>query len=236
VLDNYIKFAKAHEKLLLIVLFFGVAGFLGNKYLNASYDAAVAREKSAEQTLASQKEANDKLATQNQQAQQQYSVLLGQINAQNAKLSAEMLQLSQTLAARQKSDAALPAPELALRHENLLGVSSGIQSTENGFLVSPPVEIQTVQSLESLPVIKQQLVDETTLSGDKDKQIVSLGQVVNWQNTEIAGLNSQLVDSDKACDARVSVAKKSRWKYFKAGVAVGAAGTVAIEWVKKHFL
>ena len=226
-LDNYIKFAKAHEKLLLIVLFFGVAGFLGNKYLNASYDAAVAREKSAEQTLQTQKEANDKLAVQNQQAQQQYSALLGQINAQNAKLSAEMLQLSQTLAARQKIDAALPAPELALRHENLLGVSSGVQSTENGFLVSPPVEIQTVQSLESLPVIKRQLADETTLVSDKDKQIASLGQVVGGQNTEIAGLNIQLTDASKACQAQVAVARKSRWKWFKAGAVVGFIGGLA---------
>jgi hypothetical protein len=220
VLDNYIKFAKAHEKLLLIVLFFGVAGFLGNKYLNASYDAAVAREKSAEQTLAAQKEANDKLAAQNQQAQQQYSALLGQVTADNKKLTAEMLQLSQTLAARQKADAALPLPDLAARWEFLIG-TSGISSTENGLLASPSASRATVSNLESLPVIKQQLADETVLAGDKDKQIASLGGVVVGLNTEVAGLNSQLVDAGKACKAEVVVARKSKWKYFKAGAVVG---------------
>jgi len=225
-LDNYIKFAKAHEKLLLIVLFFGVAGFLGNKYLNASYDAAVAREKSAEQTLQVQKEANDKLAAQNQQAAAQYQVLLGQVTADNKKLTAEMFQLSQTLAARQKQDAALPLPELASRWEVLIG-TSGISSTENGLQASPDAARATVSNLESLPVIRQQLADETTLASDKDKQIASLGRVVNGQNTEIAGLNIQLTDASKACQAEVAVARKSKWRWFKFGVVTGFIGGLA---------
>ena len=61
-LDNYIKWFKAHEKVLALILVVAMIVFLGNKYLNSSYDAAVAREKSAEQVLQVQKEANDKLA------------------------------------------------------------------------------------------------------------------------------------------------------------------------------
>lgn len=226
-LDSYIKFAKAHEKILLIVLFFGVAGFLGNKYLDSSYNAAVARQKSAEQTLAAQKAADDKLAAQNQQAQQQYQVLLGQVTAQNQKLSAEISQLSLSLAARQKQDAALPLPDLAARWEALIGVS-GVTSTENGLQASPVASRATVTSLESLPVIKQQLADETTLASDKDEQISGLGGIVNGLNSEIAGLNLQLTDSGKACQAQVAVARKSRWRWFKFGFVTGfVSGVVA---------
>ncbi len=219
-LDNYIKWLRAHHTVLLIIAVFGTLLFLGNKYLNASYDAAVAREKSAEQTLQTQKEANDKLAVQNQQAAAQYQVLLGQVTANNKKLTAEMLQLSQTLVARQKQDSTLPLPELASRWEFLIG-TSGISSTENGLQASPDAARATVSNLETLPVIKQQLADETTLASDKDKQISSLGGVVDGLNTQVAGLNSQLVDSSKACQAQIAVAKRSRWKYFKAGAVFG---------------
>ena len=220
-LDNYIKWFKSHERILAVLIITGVVIFLGNKYLDKSYDSAVARSQAAQQTLAAQKEVNAQLAQQNALAQQQYQNLVGQLNAQNQRLTAEMLTLSQTLAARQKTDQALPAPELALRHQALLGVSTGVASTENGFLVSPPVEIQTVQSLESLPVITAQLSDETQIASDKDKQITSLGGVVNGLNSQVAGLNSQLIDAGRACQAEIAVAKKSRWKYFKAGSVVG---------------
>src|SRR5580692_646990 len=180
-LDNYLKWFKAHEFLAIALIIVVPVALLGNKALNKDYDAAVAREKSAEQTLQTQKEQNDKLAVQNQQAQQQYQIILGQVSADNKKLTAEMLQLSQTLAARQKQDAALPLPELASRWEFLIG-TSGISSTENGLQASPDAARATVSNLESLPAIKQQLADETTLSGDKDKQITSLGGVVNGQN------------------------------------------------------
>jgi hypothetical protein len=217
---------QKHEKPVIYTLVLAVVLFLGNKYLNYESARADARNQAAQQTLATQKEANDKLAVQNQEAQQQYQSLLGQLNAQNAKLTAEMVTLGQSLAARQKQDSVLPAPDLALRHEALLGISSGVSSTENGFIVSSPAEIQTVQNLESLPVARQQLADETTLATDKDKQITSLGGVVNGLNTQIAGLNSQLVDSGAACKAEVAVARKSRWKWFKAGAVVGFAAGV----------
>lgn len=225
-LDNYLKWFKAHEFLAIALIIVVPVALLGNKALNKDYDAAVAREKSAEQTLQTQKEQTDKLAVQNRQAQQQYQILLGQVSADNKKLTAEMFQLSQTLAARQKQDAALSLPELASRWEFLIG-TSGISSTENGLQASPEAARATVSNLESLPAIKQQLVDETTLSLDKDKQIASLGGVVNGQNTEIAGLTIQLTDASKACQAQVAVARKSRWKYFKAGVAVGFIGGLA---------
>lgn len=226
-LESYIKFAKAHEKLLLIILFFGVVGYLGNKYLNYSAARADARNNAAQQTLAAQKEVNAQLAVQNAAAQKQYEALETQLAAQNQRLTAEMLTLSQTLATQQKRDSALPAPELALRHEALLGVSSGVASTENGFQVSPPVEIQTVQSLESLPVLQKQLTDETAVADNRSKQLDSSTTLVVGLNQQISGLNLQLTDSSKACDAKLADikanARKSKRNWFIRGLGVGAA-------------
>lgn len=226
-LDNYIKWFLAHERILALFAILAVVGFAGNKYLNLEAARADARNQAAQQTLAAQKEVNAQLAQQNALAQQQYQTLVGQLNAQNQRLTAEMLTLSQTLATQQKKDSALPAPELALRHEALLGVSSGVTSTENGFQVSTPVEIQTVQSLESLPVLKQQLSDETQIASGKDKQITSINTVVTGLNDQINGLNLQLTDSGKACDAKLvdikANARKSKRNWFIRGLGIGAA-------------
>ena len=146
--------------------------------------------------------------------------MLGQLNAQNAKLTSEMLTLSQTLAARQKQDSTLTTTALAARHESLVGVT-GVNYTENGYLSSPVVELQTVELLESLPVLKQELSDETQVADNKDKQITSINTVVTGLNDQINGLNLQLTDSSKACDTRVAVARKSRWKWFKYGFITG---------------
>lgn len=221
-LDNYIKFFRVHERTILVLALLGVTLFSVNKYIDYESAKADARLQAANQTLAVQKEANDKLAVQNQQAQAQYQVLLGQINAQNARLSAEMLQLSQTLAARQKQDAALPMPELANRWENLLSLpTDSIISTVNGLQVSPDGARATVTSLESLPVLQKQLSDETQVADNRSKALDSSQAIVVGLQSQVSGLQLQFTDQTKQCDARVAVAKKSKWKYFKAGAVVG---------------
>ena len=218
---------QKHERLLIVLVLAGVLVFLGNKYLNSAADKADARNQAAQATLAAQKEANDKLAIQVQQDAAQYQVMLGQLNTQNAKLVTQIAVLSQSLAARQKQDATLTLPELALRHQALLGVSTGVSSTENGFVVSPPVETQTVQELESLPVIKQQLVDETSLADNKSKALDGSQALVVDLNKQVTGLQSQAVDSDKACKAQVDAlkkdARKSKRNWFLRGAAVGGS-------------
>lgn len=221
-LDNYIKFFRVHERTILVLALLGVTLFSVNKYIDYESAKADARLQATNQTLAVQKEANDKLAVQNQQAQAQYQVLLGQINAQNARLSAEMLQLSQTLAARQKQDAALPMPELANRWENLLSLpTDSIISTVNGLQVSPDGARATVTSLESLPVLQKQLSDETQVADNRSKALDSSQAIVVGLQSQVSGLQLQFTDQTKQCDARVAVAKKSKWKYFKAGAVVG---------------
>lgn len=214
---------QKHEKPVIYALILAVVLFLGNKFLNSESAKADARNQAAQQTLAAQKEANDKLAAQNQQAAAEYQVVLGQLNTQNAKLLTQITSLSQSLAARQKQDAGLTTTELAARHQTLIG-NSGVNYTENGYLLTPPAELQTVQELESLPVIKQQLSDETSLAGNKDKALTSSESLVTNLNQQIAGLDLQLTDSSKACDTRVAAVKKSRWKYFKMGLVTGFLG------------
>jgi len=227
VLESYLKWFVSHERILALLIIMAVIAFAGNKYLNYSAKKADLENQTAQAALAAQKASDEKQAAVVEASKQHDALVQQQANAQIARLSAEMDKLSQSLAARQKTDQALPAPELALRHEALLGVSSGVANTENGFQVSTPVEIQTVQSLESLPVLKQQLSDETAVADNRGKQLDSSTTLVVGLNQRISGLNLQLTDSGKACDAKLADikanARKSKRNWFIKGAAAGAA-------------
>lgn len=224
--DIPLTWLQKHERIIICVFVLAALLVITNAYFNYASKSADARNQAAQQTLAAQKEANDKLAAQTQQAAAQYQVLLGQLNAQNQKLTAEMLQLSQTLAARQKQDAGLSTTELAARHESLIG-TTGVQYSENGYLLSPPAELQTVQELESLPVLKTELADETSLADNKSKALDSCQSLVVDLGKQVVGLQTQAVDSDKAHKTELAAvkadARKSKKNWFVRGVAVGGA-------------
>jgi hypothetical protein len=222
---------QKHERIVLGLALLVVSLFLLNKYLDKSYDSAVARNQAAQAVLQDQVSKNSELQKNVDSLQQKYGQLLGTLTRQNQTLVAAVAARNQVVVGQQKQDAGLVAPELAARHETLIGIK-GVQSTENGFLVIPPVELQTVQSLETLPVLQQNLKDEQQLSANKDQQIASLDGVVAGLDGQVSGLKLQITDGQKSCDARIAVAKKSRWKFFKAGAVVGFVAGV----LTRHYL
>jgi len=226
-LDNYIKWLRAHHTVLLIVAVFGTLLFLGNKYLNHSYDVAVARSQAAQEVLKDQVAKNADLQKQQDTREQQYQAMLDTLTRQNQSLVSAVAARNSQVVGQQKVDAALSTTELSARHESLVGLR-GVNYTENGYLVAPGVELQTVQSLETLPAFQANLKDEQTLVSNKDAQITGLNGVVVGLNGQVDGLRLQLTDSGKACDAEVSVARKSRWKWFKTGLVLGFGSGVVV--------
>lgn len=225
-LDNYIKWVKAHEKIALIILFFAVAGYLGNKYLDKSYDAAVARQQAAQQILQEQASKNNELQKNVDSLQQRYGQLLDTLTKQNQSLVASIAARNQAVVKQQSQDADLSLAELANRQKTL-AQTDGVNSTENGLTETPLGAIAITQALETLPVLRQDNQDLQTLANNKDSQITSLNGVVTGLDGQVDGLKLQLTDSGKACDARVSVAKKSKWRWFKFGVVTGFIGGLA---------
>jgi hypothetical protein len=222
--DTSLTWIQKHERVVICLFVIIPVLYLGNRYFDGQSAAADARNQAAQQVLQAQKEANAQTAQQVQAAQAQYQVLVGQMNDQNARLTAQITTLSQALAARQKQDAALPLPDLALRQKALLNISSGVTATPTGLLVSPSASVQTVQALEQLPVLKQSLADETTLADNRAKVLDSSQALVLDLTKQVSGLNLQLTDSTNACKLQVAAVKKSRWKYFKMGAITGFVG------------
>jgi hypothetical protein len=226
-LEKYITFFKAHEKILALIILAGVTLFSVNKFLDKRYDASVAREQAANVVLKDQVSKNSEIAKNVDALQQQYATLLSGVQKQNAALTAAIAARNQTATAQQSQDADLSLSDLAKRQETLT-LTTGISATPAGLTESPAAAIAVTQQLELLPVLRENLEGERSLSANKDKQITSLNDVVAGINGQVSGLKLQLTDSTKACDARVQVAKRSKWKYFKAGAVVGFIGGVLV--------
>jgi K+-sensing histidine kinase KdpD len=226
-LEKYLTFFKAHEKLLALIILAGVTLFSVNKFLDKRYDASVAREQAANAVLKDQVSKNADIQKSVDGLQQQYAALLAGVQKQNAALTAAIAARNQTATAQQKTDADLSLQDLATRQQTLAG-TTGIASTSDGLTESPAAAIAVTQQLELLPVLRQDNQDLQAISGDKDKQLTSITAVVNGQNDQISGLKTQLVDSQKSCEAQVAVARKSKWKFFKAGAVVGFVAGVLV--------
>lgn len=218
---------KQHEKLFLAVIAGLVLWFAIGKIdtLIQNHDNAALQQ--AKVVAQVQQEKNDALTKQVAQQAAQYQALATKLDAQNAQLVAANTQLATTLAKQQKIDATLPPTQLVSRW-NTLVPSANVTVSANGETLPSSGAVATVQALETIPVITQELDNtKTELKGEQDLLTASTGQVATL-NSEVTGLNLQIVDNNKVCSEQIAVvkaaARKSKRKWFYAGIVVGWIG------------
>src|SRR5882757_11061352 len=226
-------FLKLHERFILIVLGLLVAVFLIWKFLDHS--AAVADKKSlqADAVLQQQTVINNNLAAQVKSQGDTLTQLVVQVSQENAALLQAIQARSTATVVQQKVDKTLPLPELATRWENLASLQpADITATASGLLLSDSGSRLTVQALENLPTLSQNLADTQAIVQNKDSQISSMTEFQGTLQTQVKGLNLQITDADKACKLQVSAvksdARKSKMKWFLTGIGIGIGGGVAI--------
>jgi hypothetical protein len=82
-------------------------------------------------------------------------------------------------------------------------------------------------------VLTQELSNSKQSEQNTDTLLTASNAQVATLNTEVSGLNLQLVDNSKVCDARIKVeqdkARKSKWHYFWVGVVSGFVGRQLIK-------
>jgi hypothetical protein len=185
---------------LMAALVFG--GIWGVESLIAKHDAA--NETRFETIL---KAAQDRSAKD--EAQLQGTLL--QVAAENASLTAQIVKNNQTLAAKQKVDAALPAPQLAAK---LGGTAPDANTIDLPLNIARGIQVQ----LDSIPVLQSDLVDETKIAANLQTQSTQ-------QTGVIADLQVQITDQTKVCQAQVASvkaqARKSKLKWFGVGFVLG---------------
>ncbi len=224
-------FLKTHERLLLIIAGLIVLLYLGHLYINRSADTADTKAKTAQVVAQQQATVDSQLADQVKQVTQQYSVLVTQLSAQNQQLSQSIAQRAQTVVVQQAKDATLSPADTAAK----LAVQTGTKPTDvtargDDVTLDSAASHAAVQKMDELAVAHQDLADYETLLDNSKTQIAALTTITTTQSDQIAGLQAEIKDDQKACSAQIAdvraQALKSKWHYFLTGIGIGAGGVL----------
>lgn len=223
-LENYIKWFEAHERAVLVVLGGCVLWFALGKI-----DTVIANHDKA--NLQQAQVAAAVLTAKNQQteavvAQQAADLveLKAQMAAQVAAVEAEKVALINALANQKKIDVTLTPTELTNRWNVLVPTASA--SVTNGQVTLPPTgAVATVQQLEEVPVLTNELSGTQDELATANKMVQQEGDQVATLNTLVAGKDALLAKNETVCQEQIKVVKdaaaKSKRKWFIGGLIAG---------------
>ena len=226
-------FLLAHKTAAIYLLVIAMAWHLGYRYENLKYAEIAAQNANAavQQQLQAQVAANQKLAGQTAELQTAYDKLASQITQQNASIKAAIAATNTKVAAQQKTDATLPLDQLAVRWrslENLMPEDVQLTGADN-LSISGQASVRTVQDLESIEPLHQEVMAGHQIEDNLTKQITSLNGVNDAQASQITGLASQIKIAATSCQDQIAVLKTQQKKrsslWFKIGAIAGAVIT-----------
>jgi len=228
-LDKYITWFKAHERLLLVALVLLVGHYGVKHYLDNAASADKTKVDVAVAALASQKAVDVQLAAQTAQATAQYQTIVQALSVQNVALAKAVTERSAGLQQQRQIDSQLPVSGLAERIQALALMPPGsISITPTSVVLTQPGALSVASALESIPVLTQDVKDETQIADNRQLEVEKANSVVSSLTAQVSGLTLAGVDADKACKAEVASvkadARKSKLSWFKRGLVVGFIG------------
>jgi hypothetical protein len=233
--DKESAFLKAHERLIIAVLLLGVIVFGIIKYLNyASHNADLKAQASAA-VLAAQVQANVALKAQADSDRAAYAQQVAALSQANQRLTNAISALQATLKKQQQVDQTLPLPDLANRWNLLANLQTNdTQVVSGGILASEAGARKTVQTLENVPILTQELADERQIVANKDTQTQACQKSLDSQTALVGGLQTQIKDATKSCNDQLAKlradGRKSKAKWFVAGFVGGIATRILVKW------
>jgi cell division protein FtsB len=218
VIGHWVTIIKAHEKLLIVAITALTLLHFGDKAYDAYGKHLVAQQSATNAQITQLEKNNAEIATK-------LAELKASVDAQAKVDDAKIAAAKKTIIVQQQADAALPLPDLSKRWEDMLKLSPGsILPQSNGTVaVTTDAAHSTVNELEKVGPLQDQLV------ATQDK-FNGCTQVRSQQETQIAGLNSDIALEKKGRAEDAKVAKhnehKAWMKGFKWGAVVGFVGGV----------
>lgn len=217
-------FLLDHERLIIIVigalLIFGAYVKIEN--IIAAHDKANLQQ--AQIVADAQKAANVQLAQQVATDALNLKALEDKLESQNQQLVNANATLTLALANRQRNDATLSPSELGTRWSQLVPAATPTV-VPGGLQVSQAGATSTVQALEQVPVLTEQLKNETAQKTNDDQIIAQQTTSIGTLNLRVDGLNKTIVDNDKVCQDTIKVvkddARKSKRRWFLIGFVSG---------------
>ena len=219
-------FDKTHV-VLIVTLFLSL---LGGVYLYDSRRAvqADARAAIAEATGQQADAANIK----NQAA---LAAQLQALQDQNANLSKEVSSLEVTMATRdvalarqQQTVTNLPPIQIASKWQDLIAVPGSVAVTNNGYSVTTPGAVATVQALMSVDTLKKDKADLQTENKDLTQKAANsdaaLGVETKAHQADNSTCKQDLATAAAVLKKTKADARRSKFRWFFAGLVTGIVG------------
>lgn len=214
-------FVKAHEKIIIVLVMGLLLWHFGDKAYDAYENYRKEQASITQQQLTQATTDNKTLAQTLAQMQIKYDADILALNAKIAKSK-------QTVIIQQKTDAALPLPDLSARWQSMLTLPEGsITPQPNGTIaVTSDDAHATVNELDKVGPLTDQNVDLTVelksctdLSAQKDKTLAGV------QNELALDKKARADDAQTAKDSQ----RKSFWKGTKWGAGLTAAAAILLK-------
>ena len=231
-IETYIKFIKAHETILGLVLaaavIWGVSGKVENIIAahdksNQTTQAIIVNADVAKNVAVAQQAAIDAAKMQEMQAAS---------DAKQTALNNQIVAMATALIQQQKKDAVMTPTELTNRWNILVPTANA--SVTNGQVTLPEAgAVATVQQLEVVPE-QAKKIDALNQKYDLESGLLVESQKTNADLiTQVTGLKTTLVDSAKKCEDDKKVIKddarkRERWIGIF-GTILGFVGRSAIK-------
>jgi hypothetical protein len=231
-LEKYLALFKAHERAIIVVLVLGFGAHMYGRWIDLESSQKDAQVAVLTQTVAQDKQSVASLAISTAQAQSQYQMALDAATKANAQLSASLAQETAILTKNRAVDATLPLPQLGQRLQVLVPAATGVTATSNGLSLDSNSSVAIVQQLEQVPVLVDELKNETQIAANDKSALDAAGTVITDRTAQIAGLNKSLTDQQAHEVAAVAAEKAKTKKAFVKGLKFGfVAGFAAGAWL-----
>jgi len=219
-IDTYIKFFKAHEKILIGVLasflIYGCVANINDRIAsrdNLNFKASVIKtqQDATVNAAVAQQYAADAAKMQEMQAAS---------DAKQTALNNQIVAMATALLQQQKKDAVMTPTELTDRWNILVPTANA--SVTNGQVTLPEAgAVATVQQLEVVPE-QAKKIDALNQKYDLESGLLVQSQKTNADLiTQVTGLKTTIVDNNTRCESDKKIikdaARKSKWHYFAGG-------------------
>lgn len=222
---------QKHEKLVIVLLLIIAGYFAIDKGLGIASSYESHRAQQAAAVTSAQAVKNATVLSDTQQLLNSYQQQLATFAAANQKLTSAIATRDQQLVTQQKTDTQLQPSELALRWAALVR-DSGVQATATGYTVTPSAALATVQQVEELPVLTQDVADEKAKEINLQSDLDTANAVIGDGKEAVRGLQISLTDQYKQCKIEIAdekaKARKGKFKSFGLGYGLGFVSGVAL--------
>ena len=210
VLDAYLTWFKAHEKLLIFV----IGALTLTHYVTRGLDSWDRHDALVANAAAAVVKVDD---SETKALKQELADLRAQVDSQNILLSKQIVQRAAATKTQQKVDATLSPNDLAARWAALLKTDPNTIHPISGakaYQVDDTAAVLSVQQLETVPELEAtNAALETELTNEQ--------LLVSKQSDMIAQLNKDLVDEKKSHTADVNLEKAKTKSAFVRGLKYG---------------